>query len=59
MEFSEKQLKAIRVIESCETVEQLETSEKYIELFYYQTKDLDFLRYLIDKRNKRLEEITT
>jgi hypothetical protein len=58
MEFSEKQLKAIKVIESCETLEQLETSEKYMELFYYQTKDLVFLRYLIDKRNEKLEEIS-
>lgn len=58
MEFSEKQLKAIKVIESCETLEQLETSEKYIELFYYQTNDLEFLRYLIEKRNKKFEEIS-
>jgi hypothetical protein len=58
MEFSEKQLKTIKVIESCETLEQLETSEKYIELFYYQTNDLEFLRYLIEKRNKKFEEIS-
>lgn len=58
MEFSEKQLKAIRVIASCETIAQLEVSEKYIELFFQQTNDLEFLRYLIEERNKKFEEIS-
>lgn len=57
MQFSDIQLKAIRVIESCETLAQLEVSERYIELFFYRTSDLNFFRYLIDKRNEKLEEL--
>ena len=58
MQFSNIQLKAINVISSCETRAQLEVSEKYIELFFNRTRDLNFFRYLIEKINEKLEELS-
>ena len=57
MQFSDLQIKALSVVESCESQDQLNTAQKYIELFYYRTKDLSFFKYLIVKMNEKIEEL--
>lgn len=58
MKFSDLEIKAVKVIESCESLAQLESAQVYITLFYERTKNLPFFKYLIEKMNERHEEIT-
>jgi hypothetical protein len=56
IDLLEAKSKCFKVIESCETLEQLEVAKKYVEL--YDKKYEDFLGYnMLNRKIKENEEI--
>jgi hypothetical protein len=51
--------KALKVVESCTTRDQLEAAQNYTLLYFNQTRELDNLRLLIEKLNEKIQSFQT
>ena len=51
--------KAVRVVNSCKTHDQVESARKYVELFFKHRRDFNHFTYLIELLNTKIDSINS